>query len=385
VLARVRGFPAPAGPIDLDVCVGDVVVLRGPNGSGKTSLLRALAGLDAPLRPDSVELGGDDPGRLPAGRLAQRVRVALHDPHATLVGLTVAGEFRLRGRRVPTSLSALAHRDVATLSSGQARATALAVADNNAPLLLLDEPVEGLDAARRAGLLALVEAARRRGAVVAADHAGLLDGLATKRIDLGPTGPSSTERRSPSGNAPILRADTASVARGETPLRLPALDLPAGLHGLAGPNGSGKSTLLLRLAGLLPAEGVRISDDPPRPGDNVRLLLPHAGDLLSRATVRDELAGGDPHSLVPTGLLDRHPLTLSAGEAQRVALAKVLAPPAPPLVLLDEPEAYLDADGRARMMAAVADLAALGCCVVAATHDEDLLAACASVVRLEGP
>ncbi|MEO7397060.1 MAG: ATP-binding cassette domain-containing protein, partial [Ilumatobacteraceae bacterium] len=101
LLARVLGFPTPSGGIDLEVRRGEVILLEGPNGSGKTSLLRALAGLPAPLQPIEVQIQGHDPRTLPARQLAATVGVALQDPRESLVGLTVRSEFRLRGLAVP--------------------------------------------------------------------------------------------------------------------------------------------------------------------------------------------------------------------------------------------------------------------------------------------
>src|SRR5439155_25050757 len=102
-----------------------------------------------------------------------------------LTGLPVAGGMRLRRRALPAELARFGEREVATLSSGEARRVSLAVAEG-APLLLLDEPSEGLDADGRARLVGLVRAARDAGAaVVAADHGELLDALATKEVALG--------------------------------------------------------------------------------------------------------------------------------------------------------------------------------------------------------
>lgn len=388
LLARVRGFPSPGGAVDLEVRRGDVVVLEGPNGSGKTSLLRCLAGLPSPIQPASVEVLGADPRLMPAKALAASVGTALQDPRESLVGLTVKSEFSLRGLSVPASVAAWTHRDVATLSSGEARRVSLAAAEARKPtLLLLDEPVEGLDAAAKERLRALVRQAAADGAVVGADHAGILSELATKRVALGPmAAPAPSRPLGPEGGDVLLHAPACSVRLGELDLRLPQVALPAGLHGLAGPNGSGKSTLLLRLSGLRHAGGVHWRGGAPEPGRTTRLLLPHAGDLFAQATVRDEL--GDPAvavstGLVGSGLLDRHPLSLSAGEAQRVALAKTLTAGAP-CYLLDEPEAHLDAAGREALLSLVSARVADGACVVVATHDEGLLAACRSVVRLEG-
>lgn len=399
-LASVTGFPAPSGPLDLQVHAGDIVLLRGPNGSGKTSLLRSFAGLPAALRPAQVRVLGRDPGRVPAQELARAVALVPQDPREGLVGLTVRSEFRLRRMALPPSVAGWAGRDVATLSSGEARRVGLAVARSGQPLLLLlDEPSEGLDAAARQGLLDLVRQAAQRGAVVAADHAGLLDEVATRAVDLAPRftadGLDMRTLLAPAGAAAVLRAEEVAVDLGAPPsttVQFPALQLPSGLHALAGPNGSGKSTLLLRLAGLRHSHGVSLLGGSPVPGESARLLLPHPGDLFTQATVGDEVStAAPPDGLLPAsalsggsnGMLRRHPLSLSAGEAQRVALAKALGRPAA-LYLLDEPEAHLDAAGRAALLRALAAKVAGGACVVVATHDPALLAAAQSVVHL-GP
>ena len=366
-MIAIDGFPSRNGPLDIRMQPGEVVLLRGANGAGKTSILRAIAGLEAPLAPRAVRVDG------------ARAMCA-QDPRDALVGLTVAGEFRLRGQPLAPAVARLAARESATLSSGESRRLGLAaVSQTRAPILLLDEPTEGLDAHGRDALRALVTRARDAGGmVVAADHAGLLDGLATRTIDLTP--------RSEAALPPMPRAEGDAIIRSPAARArgcdLPAVELGPGFHTLRGPNGAGKSTLLLRLAGIAHASGVSIAGAPPTPGRNVRLALPHASDLFTRDTVHDELAAADAETverLVPRERLARHPFSLSGGEAQRVALARCLGQRAA-VYLLDEPEAHLAADGRAALVACIAQRVHEGACVLAATHDESLHARAQQVV-----
>lgn len=94
-----------------------------------------------------------------------------------------------------------------------------------------------------------------------------------------------------------------------------------------------------------------------------------ASSTWTGETVADELASApDVDGLVPAALRGRSVWTLSGGEAQRVALARVLAQPAD-LLLLDEPEAHLDASARAILVHALSRRVAAGGVIIIASQD----------------
>jgi energy-coupling factor transport system ATP-binding protein len=173
-----------------------------------------------------------------------------------------------------------------------------------------------------------------------------------------------------------------------------------------GRNGSGKSTLLGLLAGLRrPAKGrVRIcgqvpGDLPPRKLIKLVGLVPQdAGVLLYCSSVADECEASDGECGLPPGTtaatLDRvlpgvprqhHPRDLSEGQRLAVALAVILAP-APPVLLLDEPTRGLDYPSKDRLVRLLRELVAGGHSVVIATHDVELVARVAdrAMVLAEG-
>lgn len=189
-------FPALAG-VDLEVSDGEVVVLDGANGAGKTSVLRVCAGLLALSGGEGRVLGHD----LDGGATAVRRSVGLlgHAP-ALYDELTVTENvrFALRAcgaglKKMDETLSRLglggrlSRTPAGRLSAGQRRRVALAVVAARAPRLwLLDEPHAGLDAEARRLLGELLGDALAAGAsaLVASHEPGEVVPLADRIVTM---------------------------------------------------------------------------------------------------------------------------------------------------------------------------------------------------------
>lgn len=146
-----------------------ITALFGPSGSGKTTLLRCLAGLEPDCRGE-VRLGEQVWQRGQRALPAHARRAGLVFQEARLFGHhTVEGNLRYAQRRrraagpglddvvAALGLQPLLERRTGGLSGGERQRVALARALVAAPsILLLDEPLAALDAARRAAILALI-------------------------------------------------------------------------------------------------------------------------------------------------------------------------------------------------------------------------------------
>jgi len=296
--------------LDLHIEAGERVLLLGASGTGKSTLMHALAGV----------LGGDDDGEqhgrllvngVEPGEARGQVGLLMQDPDSQVilarVGDDVAFGCENLGvprdeiwRRVHDSLGLVGldlplEHSTSALSGGQKQRLALAgVLAMRPGLLLLDEPTANLDPN---GVLEVRESVARVldhsaatfvviehrvavwrdlvNRVIVLDRAGgvLADGdpgqvlsvraerLAASGVWVPGVAHSLPERRRMTsvGTAPLLRTDALAIARTKDVVVAEGIDLdvPAGSAVMiTGPNGSGKSTLALTLAGLLkPAAG----------------------------------------------------------------------------------------------------------------------------------
>ncbi len=169
-LACIRGGRLLFEAVSFDLAHGDALLVSGPNGVGKSSLLRILAGLLAPA----------------AGTLTAEGRVALADEHPALdvakplvealdYWAAIDGGDAMAGLGA-VGLSHLALVPVRMLSTGQRRRATLArTVASGAEIWLLDEPANGLDTAAVAMLEGLIAAHRAQGGIaIVASHQPLL-------------------------------------------------------------------------------------------------------------------------------------------------------------------------------------------------------------------
>jgi peptide/nickel transport system ATP-binding protein len=401
--AERLGLPGRVAGVSFALRPGESALLLGASGSGKTSVLDAVIGRHSGERDGALwRFGVPIPARdigasaSPLGWVPQDPRAVLAPAHPWPALGTLTG-------RAPPAADTFglpadaAMRPAGSLSRGEARRAALAWA-LGAPVLVLDEPTEDLDAPRAQAVIDALVAARARGAaILAATHDPRLIAALGGPLLILSAGrvveqvPDLAAARSEAGARvadALLPAPPAGRPRpaappspGSGPLTLP----PGARVWLDAPSGRGKTSWIHALAGI---PGPRA--DAPRwalsPDPRIVQLLPQDPAALCppfqrvRAAVEETLRlaarAGVPRSdalplLGQWGLAARAEAlagALSGGERRRLAALRVCAM-RPKVLLADEPTAGLDPPWAAHTVRALDAAVGPEGALVVASHD----------------
>ncbi len=202
-LLRVRGLQRSVGPvqilrgIDLDVMAGEAIGVIGPSGSGKSSLLRCIAGLD-PLNAGDVMVAGKPaiPGDGAIGMVFQQFNLWPHLSARENVALALRLVRRMSARDADAKaeaalarvgLAALVARKPGALSGGQQQRVAIARTLAMEPrVLLFDEPTAALDPELTTEVLDVIRDLARAGTtmLVVSHEMGFVASLASRVVFL---------------------------------------------------------------------------------------------------------------------------------------------------------------------------------------------------------
>ena len=190
-LRCVRGGREVFSGLDFEGVAGAALAVTGPNGSGKTSLLRLIAGLLHPAGGSIVLAGGDAELTLPEQAHYLGHRDALKPALSVMENLSFWRDF-LGGEAgdaakslVRVGIDHAAHLPAGFLSAGQRRRLSIArLLSVKRAIWLLDEPATALDVAGQAVFVGLMrEHLSGGGMIIAATHAPL--GIEAKELRIG--------------------------------------------------------------------------------------------------------------------------------------------------------------------------------------------------------
>ncbi len=164
-LACRRGDRVLLAKLGFALAPGEALHLAGPNGIGKSSLMRVLAGLLRPYAGTVEREGG-------VALIDERPALDLHQPLGQALGFWRRIDGAAPALAVDMGLDDLADVPVRYLSTGQRKRAGLArVAQSGAPIWLLDEPLNGLDARWTQAAHGLIEVHLQAGGIaVIASH-----------------------------------------------------------------------------------------------------------------------------------------------------------------------------------------------------------------------
>ena len=388
------------GPINLEVRGGEIAVITGPTGSGKSSLLEAIAGISSEYRGLNVEGSVSFDGReqLSLSEISAFLRYIPQNPRELLWGWSVDDVLSAVSTKVSLSLGLdrLRGRSTSDLSEGEA--LKLLLAENlalNPKILLLDEPYAPLDTGSKLELSSLLSALASQGlAIVVVEHdQASVAGLSAKhfQINHGQLSVGSYETKTSLlprekvavGSELALQVELPDLGYGELLIQSTSFGVnQAECVWLSGENGSGKTTLLKALAS---GEGVLVHGQKPKGPGLLALIPENFDDFFVTDSLQQELDRADKvagvasgftltslQSILPMQHLDSwlavHPRDLSRGTRLALAVAMQLSHK-PQVLLIDEPFRGLDPSARDMMVESLACVLETGCAIVFASHE----------------